>query len=61
LASQRLSEREAQGETSPQEGGQEEECVEAREDQADMDLGEEREDSTLILGNIGSPTKETTP
>ena len=57
--SQRLSEREAHRERSPQEGGKEEECVEAREDQADMDLPEEREDSASIRRNIGSSPKET--
>jgi hypothetical protein len=44
LASQRLSEREVQRDRIPQEGGQEEECVESREYQVIMDLVEERED-----------------
>jgi hypothetical protein len=61
LASQRLSEREAQRERSPQEGGQEREGVEAREKEANMDLEEEREDSSPMPGNIGNPIEETTP
>jgi hypothetical protein len=61
LASQRLNEREAQRERSPQEGGQEEEGVEAWEKEVDMDLEEEREDSAPMPGNIGNPAEETTP
>jgi hypothetical protein len=61
LASQILSEREAQRERSPQEGGQEGEGVEAREEEADMNLEEEREDSSPMTGNIGNLAEETTP
>jgi hypothetical protein len=60
-ASQILSEREAQRERSPQEGGQEGEGVEAREKEADMDLEEEIEDSTPMPGNIGNPAEEIAP
>jgi hypothetical protein len=61
LASQRLNEREAQRERSPQEGGQGEEGVEAWEKESDMDLEEEREYSALMLGKIGNLAEETTP
>jgi hypothetical protein len=60
LASQRLSEREAQRERSPQEGGKEGEGVATREKEADMDIEEEIEDSTLILGMIKNLNEETT-
>jgi uncharacterized protein (DUF58 family) len=59
LASKRLSEKEAHRERSPQEGGQDKECVEAREYQSGMDLAEEREYSTSIPGKIGSPIEDT--
>jgi hypothetical protein len=61
LAIQRLSEREVQRERIPQEGGQEEECVEVREYKPGMDLVEEREDSTPIPGNIRSLIEEIAP
>ena len=61
MVSQRLSEREVQRERSPQEGGQGEEGVEAREKEVDMDIEEEIEDSTLMLGKIGNSIEETTP
>jgi hypothetical protein len=48
-----------QRERSPQEGGQEGEGVEEREKEYDMDLEEEREDSSLMLGKIGNPAEET--
>jgi hypothetical protein len=40
LPNQRLSEREAQRERIPQEGGQGDECVEVREKESNMDLEE---------------------
>jgi hypothetical protein len=61
LVGQRLSDKEAQRERSPREGGQEGEGVEAKEKEVDMDLEEEREDSTPMPGKIGNPAEETTP
>jgi hypothetical protein len=61
LASLRLHQREAQRERSPQVGGQEEECVEAREDEAGLDLAEDREDSSPISGNIRNQAEKVAP
>jgi hypothetical protein len=41
--------------------GQEGEGAGVREEEADMNLGEEREDSAPITGEIGNPTEEITP
>jgi hypothetical protein len=61
LASQILSEREAQRKRSPQEVGQEGEGVYVREEEVDMNLEEEREDSTPMTRDIRNLAEETTP
>jgi hypothetical protein len=61
LPSQILNEREAWREISIQEGGQEEEGVEAWEKEVSMDLEEEREDLSLMLGHIRNLAEETNP
>ena len=58
LAIQRLSEREAQRERIPRDGGQEGEGVDIIKEEVGMNLGEEREDSTPITREIGNPAKE---
>jgi hypothetical protein len=49
-----------QRERSPQEGGQERDSVEAREKEADMDLEEEREDSSSMPRKIENLAEEKT-
>jgi hypothetical protein len=61
LFSQRLSEREVQRGRSAQEGGQEEEGVEAWEKEFDMDIAKEREYLAPIPGKIMNLAKETAP
>ena len=61
LASQILSEREAQRERIPQEVGQEGEGVDVREEDDDMNLEEEREYSTPITGEIENSVEEIVP
>jgi hypothetical protein len=61
FSSQILNKREERRERSPQEGGQEEEGVEAHEKESNMDLEEEREYSSMMPGNIRNLAKETTP
>jgi hypothetical protein len=61
LASQRLNEREAQRERIPEEVGQEGEATDVREEEADMNLGEEREYSVPITREIGNTVEEIIP
>jgi hypothetical protein len=58
LAIQRLNEREAQREISPQEVGQEGEGADVREEDVGMNLGEEREVSTMITREIRNLIEE---
>jgi hypothetical protein len=59
LASQRLNERETWRERSPQEVGQEGEGTYVREEDTDMNLGEGREDSAPITGEIRNLPKRS--
>jgi hypothetical protein len=61
LASQRLSERVAQERKKSLGVGQGGEGVDVREKEADMNLEEEREDSTPMTGEIGNLAEEIVP
>jgi hypothetical protein len=61
LASQRLNEREVWRERIPQEVGKEGKGADIREEEVDMNLEEEREDSASTTGEIGNPVKEIPP
>jgi hypothetical protein len=61
LASQRLNKREERRERSPKEARQEGESADVREEEANVNLGGEREDSALITGEIRNPNEEIIP
>jgi hypothetical protein len=56
-----LNEREERRQRSPQEARREGGSVDVREEEVGMNLGGEREDSSLMIGEIGNLTEEITP
>jgi hypothetical protein len=61
MHSQRLNERESRRERSSQEAGREGGNTDVREEEVNMNLGGEREDSSLMTGENGNLAEEIIP